>query len=1347
LRYRAIVPVLVALLALALAASASAVTQRPYEETFGSAEQPVIGSASGVVVDQETGDVLIADNQTQSIRRFHADGTPAPYTGLGTNEIDGKKANDKTCAEEPASCDATPEEGLQLGANTFQIAIDESEGPTAGDIYLTQSGVINEGFVDIFAGDGHYLGQLTKVDERPFDGAPAAVTVDESGVLYLGTSLGILYRYRPTANPVVESDLISTVHVPGNFIGLKEFELGTGPTAGSLFAAGIFTREEGSSRGGFPVGLQIDKETGQVLSEFGKENELRGWITVNPDTGNVLTGDGLEYEFQNGSEPVRVGRILFKGELRGGLAFGAADEVIAGELFPTAVSVYGPPATVPTVTTEPAEGVTGTRASLTGTVDPDSGPPVTKCVFEYGKAGESGGVFTEVVINYEDEVACEGLDPSEPSTVHALLTGLESNAGWYGFRLVTFTENGREETEGRTFKTAATVATEPATAVTQGTATLNGVVRPEESAFTECFFEYGLATSATFESKAPCNPSGPAIPADFSPHEVSAKISGLQSGLEYRFRLVATNPAAGTVAGEEEHFGTFGVPRVVEVRSSNQSQSSVVLEAKINPSGFGTSYRFEWGQTPLYGNVAPLEFAPFIGSGTEPILVQATISGLSAGGAYHYRVTATSNKGVTRSPDQIAETLNACEMPEGRCFELVSRREAGPVAIPGESNAHIELHFQAATGGTGGLAYPVESGYPEATKGADVLYRAFRGANEWESSQLSAPILALNERPGVESQSNATLWISNDLSCAFTGSVQPLTPNPSMKLVLEYGGSNLYRVNPDNSFTPITTLAPSNAERENAGIDYNVVGASQNCQTAYFTTGYTYSGIPTKSNGESNVYEWRDGTLRNAGIVPGPHGEVAVAATPGAGSEDTQNVASEDGSRFFFTATRLTSENSEELEREAIFVREDGRETRDVSLSETSVPDLGAHYQWATPDGSKVFFTANSGLAEGTTGSGRPCTVATGEGCDLYEYNLETEKLTDRSPTSAPGGAEVLGFLAGATDGSRVFFASRNQLVPGSGPSRLQNERSNSYSIYGAKGGEFGFAGTFKAKDANQLLIHQQSTWTAQATPDGRYLLFESSNNVTEYNSEGDFEAYLYEAEGPSRGTICVSCRQDGGPPLERSEGYTPLARNIQLWNPAHPPRYLTERSGEPQVFFTSPDVLAPKSTEGQNTIYEWSHNQVFRLASSQKEAQKPPFAGFGTLFGGAGDEGSDVYLITAETLTWEDGDERLSAYDDRIGGGFPEPPPAPEACDATSEEAKTTCLGSSPGVAATPPAGTASDVGAQNFEPKKKSPPKKKPKKHKKNHGKKHKKKAKSKKKTSKKTKRPTNANRRNGK
>src|SRR5262249_51057998 len=146
-RYRAVVPVLVALLALAFAASASAVTQRPFVETFGSAEQPDLGQPSGVVVDKESGDVLIANARTNSIYRFHADGTPAPFSALGSNQIDGSE---------------TPQGHMSLGAGApaqFQIAIDESTGPTKGDIYVTQPGFGNsegtlvEAFVEIFAED------------------------------------------------------------------------------------------------------------------------------------------------------------------------------------------------------------------------------------------------------------------------------------------------------------------------------------------------------------------------------------------------------------------------------------------------------------------------------------------------------------------------------------------------------------------------------------------------------------------------------------------------------------------------------------------------------------------------------------------------------------------------------------------------------------------------------------------------------------------------------------------------------------------------------------------------------------------------------------------------------------------------------------------------------------------------------------------------------------------------------------------------------------------------------------------------------------------------------------------
>jgi hypothetical protein len=138
-------------------------------------------------------------------------------------------------------------------------------------------------------------------------------------------------------------------------------------------------------------------------------------------------------------------------------------------------------------------------------------------------------------------------------------------------------------------------------------------------------------------------------------------------------------------------------------------------------------------------------------------------------------------------------------------------------------------------------------------------------------------------------------------------------------------------------------------------------------------------------------------------------------------------------------------------------------------------------------------------------------------------------------------------------------------------------------------------------------------------------------------------------------------------------------------------------RDGEPRVFFSSPDPLAPGAVAGQNNIYEWAHDQVFRLASALEGTQSvPQFAKF-AMFGGASEDGSDVYVVTPETLTWEDGDSRLSVYDARIGGGFPAPAPSPSPCDATAEGACRGAAAASPAIFGSPASITLS--GAGNLE------------------------------------------------
>lgn len=1279
---------LVILLALVFVPAASAAHfQRPFEETFGLAAQPSFSSALTVAVDRATGDVLAGDSDERTLSRFHADGTPAPFAALGGNVIDGKEANGKPCSEEPASCDETPQNEINFSfSEEVQIAIDESGGPTDGNIYLTQP---NHGLIDIFSSDGKYLGQLTAAGLESFHSAPCGVAVDPSGAVYVAGSE--LFKYVPSADQPVNADIASRFAMPEpRFCGLG---LGIGSSAGRLFAS---ANDNSGKEGVTPRGYQVDKKTGEIEYEFASGFGFSP-VAVDPNTGRVLMrnvgrrSEVGEFEVQNESAPVKVSRLV-AGSVAAGFAVNDSSEVILSEgFFVPNLKVYGLPGIVPTLTVDPASEIIGTKARLSGTVNP-TGLEVTECFFEYG-----------TTTTYGSTAPCEGAIPtdSDPHAVSAELSELEPNGVTYHYRLVAKNANGAEESEDQTFVTAETVETNAATAITLTTATLNGSLRPEELQFNDCLFEYGLTTSAGFESSVPCSQSPGSIPQDFLPHPVSADISGLEAATTYKVRLTATStggPFAGTFSGKILTFETQGRPAIREVRGSNADQGSVTLEAKIAPRGFDTKYRFEWGPTVAYGNAAPASSKPGIGGNEAPQRVTAGISGLSAATVYHYRVVAENGQGPTTSEDETFETLNSCGLPEGRCFELVSPRDAGPVAAAGSFAGTAELHFQA-TSEAGSVAYGVESGFPDATKGAEVLYRGTRGASGWGSTQLSPPILARGETNSAISSSALTMALSDDISCGIVASNQPLTSDARTRLVVEAGGSNLYRRNPSGSYTAITNLTPENLGAVKESFEYVLDGFSNDCGKVAFVTQFHYpgvAGVDAEGGAENGrFYEWDHGTLQSVGFAPGPSGEVAVAAIPGT-DKNHSNVVSEDGSRVFFSAPRQISANPEEVGKPAIFVRENGATTRDLSLSETSTADTGATYQYATKNGSRVFFTANAGLT----------TDSSSEGTDLYEYDLEDEELTDLSVSHEAGGAEVAGFVGSSADGSRVYFVARGQMVPGKGKTFAQNQSDGTYSIYGVSGGVPNYVGTVNgnelATSRGGVTVTSQVTWTSRVSPDGRYLAFETSANVTGYDAGGAKEVYLYDADAEAEATTCISCRPDGLPSVS-PPSLSPLAA-FEEGYPLTAASTLIETGGNARVFFLSADSLATGAKGGLVTLYEWSHGQVFKIATELPEQADERGAELETphiAFVGANADGTDLYLASPQTLTWEDGDGRFSVYDARIGGGFPEPAPPPKPCEP-GKEGQGSCEGAAspaPPSSATPASSTFSGPG--NVKPK----------------------------------------------
>jgi phosphodiesterase/alkaline phosphatase D-like protein len=189
--------------------------------------------------------------------------------------------------------------------------------------------------------------------------------------------------------------------------------------------------------------------------------------------------------------------------------------------------------------------------------------------------------------------------------------------------------------------TAPSATTGPVNSVGPTSATVTGTVNPNGTA-TTWHFEYGTTTSYGSTTTAGNAGSGTSAVA------VSFALTGLKAGTTYHYRLVATS-SAGTTRGADGILTTSAAPQVVTGPASNATATSASLSGTVDPSGRATTWYFEYGTSTSYGTKTATKDA---GSGTGAVSVSASISGLTAGRTYHYRLTATSDAGTSHGSDQ-----------------------------------------------------------------------------------------------------------------------------------------------------------------------------------------------------------------------------------------------------------------------------------------------------------------------------------------------------------------------------------------------------------------------------------------------------------------------------------------------------------------------------------------------------------------------------------------------------------------------------------------------------------------------------------------------------------------------
>jgi hypothetical protein len=253
--------------------------------------------------------------------------------------------------------------------------------------------------------------------------------------------------------------------------------------------------------------------------------------------------------------------------------------------------------------------------------------------------------------------------------------------------------------------TIADATTASADGVGATSATLHGTVNPSGVAVSDCHFEYGTDTS--YGQTAPCTPDPGSGSADV---DVSAAISGLDPVTTYHFRLVAVN-ANGTARGADQTFDTAPAIKDLATQPATAiAPTSATLNGTLDPNGsplsdchfdYVTSAAF---QATGFTGAPQLPCTPDPGSGSGPVPVSASPTGLTPGTPYRFRLVATNANGTTIGATLTFTTLGP--QVHGESATQISLVDAFLNAQANPSGSPTTYHFDYGTTSSYGQSTP-----------------------------------------------------------------------------------------------------------------------------------------------------------------------------------------------------------------------------------------------------------------------------------------------------------------------------------------------------------------------------------------------------------------------------------------------------------------------------------------------------------------------------------------------------------------------------------------------------------------------------------------------------------------
>ncbi len=651
----------------------------------------------------------------------------------------------------------------------------------------------------------------------------------------------------------------------------------------------------------------------------------------------------------------------------------------------------------------------------------------------------------------------------------------------------------------------------------------------------------------------------------------------------------------------------------------------------------------------------------------------------------------------------------SASLPDCRAYELVTPafKDGGlpnvnPFGSPGFTPLDGSNLIFASFGGFG------NPGGNVGTEGS--RYTAGRTAAGWASTPIEPPEALFYNVGGL-----ATPF--TDASSDFNTSLFEEVPASSVKPI----DKRFYLSQPDGSLVEVGPAASPSAvaaepPNENRGVNVLYKGASSDLSHVLFVL---------EDNGHTVAFWPGDGTLREAGTLSSLYEYIGtgnsapiLVGVDNTGQQITQcgtalgggnpfsgsayNAISTDGSTVFFTAAAggctsegVTGSGPPVAE---VFARID--QSRTVAISEPSSADCSACntaslaealFEGASRDGSKAFFLTSQAL------------LGTDTTQNLYSFDsgAPAGQRVTRVSAGDPVAANVQGVVRVSEDGSHVYFVAQGVLTTtpnGQGQSaQAGNDNLYVHEPDPAHPGQSMtvFVAALSGSDSNDWETRDDAR-QVEATPDGRFLLFASTNDLTPDASGAGQQLYRYDSLTGE--LVRVTVGEGGFNNNGNGTSSRIFVRNWSALSPVATPGVSMSDDGA-YVFFQSTSGLTPQALnnvclreeEGEciaraQNVYEYHEGHVYLISDGQDRhlavGESP------VVFIGASASGSDVFFTTADALVPQDGDGQVDVYDARIDGGFPPPQSAPgcagEACQplavAPSEQTPGSSVFSGPG-------------------------------------------------------------------